>query len=472
MRSVFFLILFLSVKSVFCQVTQISLSSDTIKFSILRDGHYDGQKLYQFPIQANADQSPYTMGGKDVEFVFYGDKDTVRFVHTDYPKAQAFPVKIKSPNHEADIKVGFHSITAELPQAYMDEVRGKVIYEIPEVFELANIILGLSNSFQGASQNKETPYYKEVLTYFDDYSDHEIFDKLSTDGLQEKEEGDQYYDFRDNSYGYTFNDSSEIVHANQYFYLNGYNRDTHENMFAELLPLIQDFANKSDFRSFFRNHRGYYDSLMATQGKLLMAESMWQWLEKEFPVLKIHTYKVVMSPIIGGSHSTQMFHQRIVEENEVFSECMMFMNVTDRRIQDRYDSNEDLTAFISGNLFTELDHNYINPFTRRYYNEISSAFKDRSKWVAQDKATYYSSEHSVYQEYLTYALYSVWARETFSKEVADAAIAKRVELNENRRGFYRFTEFNDMLVKLENKHSDKTIMELMPQIIEWCQNID
>ncbi len=473
MRLSIFLMLLFSVSYTYSQESEIVLDSDTIKFSILRDGQYDGQSLYKFPIQPDIDQSPYTLGGKDIEFVFYGLEDTVSFRHTAYPVAQAFPFKVKSPNHEIDMKVGFHSVTAELSDTYIDEVRSKVVYEIPEVFELANIILGLlDDSFEGANQNTESDYYSEVLKFFGAHRDHEIFNRLNTEGLDEKEIGDIYYDFRDNSYGYVFDESGRIVHGNQYFYLHGYNKDTHKNTFVDLLPLVQDFADKSDFRSFFDKQQDFYSRLASREPEFLKTKDIWQWLENEFPLLKIHAYKIVMSPVIGGSHSTQKFHQRNARKNTLFSECIMFMNASDLKVQERFDSFDEKVASISGNLFTELDHNYINPFTGKYYKEISSAFKDRSQWVTEDKAKFYSSEHSIYQEYITHALYSIWAYDTFSPDVAAKAVAKRVDLNKNRRGFYRFDQFNEMLMALEEEHNDKTIMELLPQIIQWCENID
>ena len=65
-------------------------------------------------------------------------------------------------------------ITTDFPNDYIKKNRKEVLVEIPKIYELYNIVTAISKPGQDGevSLNKYTDYYKEVMNYFVEYSNH------------------------------------------------------------------------------------------------------------------------------------------------------------------------------------------------------------------------------------------------------------------------------------------------------------
>ena len=71
----------------------------------------------------------------------------------------------------------------------------------------------------------------------------------------------------------------------------------------------------------------------------------------------------MFSQLIGGSHSTQGFNG--YRHPEFFSEVAMFICGPDRYDTSKVLSEKQKERLMSGVVFTEIDHNYVNPFTNK-----------------------------------------------------------------------------------------------------------
>jgi hypothetical protein len=141
---------------------------------------------------------------------------------------------------------------------------------------------------------------------------------------------------------------------------------------------------------------------------------------------------------------------------------------------DRYDTSKLLTSkqkegLMSGVVFTEIDHNYVNPATNKYAKTIDSIFSRRAVWTRGDQTNWYGSPVSVFNEYMTHAVYCLWLLDNYDKATADFVITNRESLMVERRNFIRFKEFNRALIALREQNKNAKVVDLYPAILNWCR---
>ena len=113
-------------------------------------------------------------------------------------------------------------------------------------------------------------------------------------------------------------------------------------------------------------------------------------------------------------------------------------------VTDKY-SKKQLEGLAGRMVFTEIDHNYVNPLSDKYKKEIETFIGDLEAWNNM-KYRDYSNALSTFNEYVTFALYSLYVIDNYNEEDATLIIS-RCEERMNKRGFIRFTEFNQGLIK-------------------------
>ena len=405
-----------------------------------------------------------TDGGVGLKATIYFGKDSLVIPYKNLPNWQIHFIPIQSPKGKTIYRLHFNGVLAAFSQEYIHENKGRIHIAIPEVYELANIIWTLSPSGQQAKDlNKQGKYYEEVMNYFKPFLNHPIFKKLDfPDSVYAK----NYYDFRENSFCYQFNEN-RIVNNGPYYYVMGNDRENYSSLFKTLLPLVEDFANKSKYRSFYKTHKVFYDSLIQKETTLMPVKEMWNWLEQEFPKIKYDCYKIIFSPLIRGSHSTQNFGSY---QQQWYQETVMF--VAGPGIYDNQElSDKQKEGLLSGIVFTEIDNNYVNPGSYKYAKLIDSIFSQRQLWVnAGDKSGFYTTPMSVFNEYMTHSLFCLYVLEKYDAATADYIIKARETLMVERRYYSKFREFNKQLIKLRNENSNAKAVDLFPKILEWCKD--
>ncbi len=431
--------------------------SFAVKFSYTSDKSY-----LQFKDKDTVDMGSDGAAGLSAT-IFYG-KDSVNIPYNNLPFTEVYWINLQSPNARTVYRLHFNKVTASFTEGYIRENTNNTQFEIPEVYELANIIWTISPSGQRANNlNKEGEYYKKVMAYFKPFLNHPIFKKLD---LPEDDYMGKYYDFRENSFCYSFN-NEKIEIKGPYYYVSGNNWENHNSLFKELLPLTEDFAEKSNFRKFYKDNEEYYNTQIKEEEIIMPVKKMWAWLEDQFPD-RYNSYKVVFSPLISASHSTQNFGTFI--NNIYFSETVMFVAGPGIFEKDKQITAKQKEGLASGIVFTEIDHNYVNPISYKYKRIIDSIFSRRDIWTSSGGDTkFYDNPMAVFNEYMTHAVFCLYILDNYNQADADFIIKVRESLMVNVRHYIKFKEFNQTLIDLYKKDRNTKVSLLFNQILIWCR---
>jgi hypothetical protein len=395
--------------------------------------------------------------------IFYG-KDSIRLDYQNLPYGQKYWIHLESPKGKTVYELHFNPVTADFSAEYIAKNNNHVQVEIPEAYELANIIWLLSPTGQRAENlNRQGEYYQRVISYFHPYLNHPVFKSLDFP----PDDFEDYFDFRENSFCFSFTDS-KLVYNGPYYYVAGNDWENFNSLFKKLLPLIQDFADKSNYRSFYNSNKMFYENEILLEQKRMPVKKMWAWLEEKFPTIKYNSYKVVFSPLIGSTHSTQNFTS-LTDEGNWFKETVMFVAGPDIMTKDTALTEEQKIGLFSGIVFTEIDHNYVNPVSMKYRARIDSIFSKREIWTSSGGDTkFYGTPMSVFNEYMTHAVFCLYVLDNFDSVTADFIIKRRESLMVDRRKYIRFKEFNQALITLYQQNRGSDLLPVFPLILNWC----
>ena len=345
---------------------------------------------------------------------------------------------------------------------YIKTNDGKTTIEINEVQELIYTIFSLTKNGDNPNIiNKETAYYKAVQENFKPFFQHEIvfaFDKLLEENIV------NFILLPGNAYGFRFDDN-KIVATNVYkFPAKGIGKyELKENPIINYISLLEDFANKSNFRKFYKENKSYYLSLKKDYEKFAEIAIQKKWIESKFDT-RINSYRVLTSPLLGSINATHTF-----EDND-FKEILLFLPTikNDETKSDLYKKMLNIRI-----IFTEIDHNYVGPVSEKYKEKINSIFNQRSIWVDEsNKGTqHYPNPIKLFDEYLTWSLYTLYAFDHFEKESVEfkEIMNNLNEIMVEKRGFIKFKEFNLFLLEQYKTNNEIKIEKLYPMLLEWSE---
>ncbi len=430
----------------------------------------DAPDLTVFTASRTDKMSPGTDAYPDEYAVLYYGNDSLRLnYHNNLPYQHNIYVNFASPKGKTTLRFHFNYRTGHFSTEYIARYNDKVRYDIPEVYELANIIWALSPPGQRATDlHKTGDYYQRVVKYSKPWMDHPVFRQLN---FPDSVAPMQYFNFRENSFAFNIDEKAakgrlKLLFNGPYYYVFG-NELADSSLFGKLKPLVEDFANVSNFRKFYRDNKKFYDQQVARAEQLLPMRTMWQWLEKQFPDNKYQSYRLVFSPLIGGSHSTQRYGTWY--DNVRFGESVMFVCGPERYDSSKTWSEKQKEGLYSGVVFTEIDHNYVNPATSKYAKKVDSIFSKRAVWTRQGSSSgFYGNAISVFNEYMTHAAFCAYVEDLYDPAIAAFVIGKREDLMVDRRGFTRFREFNQELLRLYRQNKDKPLVTVYPALLDWC----
>jgi hypothetical protein len=331
------------------------------------------------------------------------------------------------------------------PQA-ADPSRIRIV--VPEVYELANVILALTEYGQRSTTliNKGD-YYKRVMSAFEPWRTSvpmRLMQLGTSDPLQ------RYYDFRDNSFAYLYEDAE--IRRNP-----AYQPFRHNNVFRDWSAPAGEFALESNFRAFYAANRAYYDSLVARYRPIVSLDSMADWLEREFAPVRYAHYTVVLSPLVYGSHSASWQG----------AEAFMFVSGPD--VTTSATSSAALRkGTVERILFTEIDHPFVNPATTRHLARVNEIFGQRAKWTT-DASSFYPGGEQVFNEYMTWAAFVLYADQSRPPRDFAEVSANTVLAMEKSRGFGRFGAFTTELLRLyRERQGGQRVTDLYPAILDWA----
>ncbi len=347
---------------------------------------------------------------------------------------------------------------AHFSPSYQELHLGVFKTETPEVRELINIIFAISP--EGIAGHPLTlhkildskdplirQYYKDVLSVFLPYSNHTIVSQFN-EILKKPTAKASYPYFNLNSYGLVFKDNKIIADG-----IHNYFWSKDKNHLADFITELEDFSKKTNFRAFYKKNKSFYAQLEKRFADAVPVKKQWLWLEKRFDD-RISSYKILISPLVYGFHCTgSMSHNH-------FSEIVMSISAPDLEIK-----NFQLERVI----FTEIDHNYVNPTSDQFKKEIQLALSNKKKWASQQSLNSYTTELEIFNEYMTWGVFLLYARDTYPrhefKEIKDQVIDKM----KNQRGFLKFDQLSDELMRQYKIKEETKIIKYYPHMINWMK---
>ncbi|MEG1385832.1 DUF4932 domain-containing protein [Algoriella sp.] len=346
---------------------------------------------------------------------------------------------------------------------FKKEHQGKSNVEINEVKELLHIMIAITDAGLGNDDmiNQSTPYYQELLKHFKPFKDESIIIKF--DSLI-KANPLNYIFLTGNAISYDFKRNKLIKDKNYIFPAQSVSSHTtiKENPITTYKNELERFAEKSDFRKFYRNSKKYYDEVINDYNTQANIDKQWKWLENNFET-KVNNYVIMCSPLIGGLNYTTSY-----EDNDFTQIFLVVPPISN--LENLSDINKIITN--TRPIFTEIDHNYIGKPTDKYEKIINEALKTREIWVKTDKygTKYYPNPKKIFDEYMTWSIYILYIMDYFKDNKAAFDYAYN-DINSVMidRGFIKIKEFNDTLIELRKNNPNNKIEELYPELIEWCK---
>lgn len=406
------------------------------------------------------------VGGRPHKVTFITDVDSISFT-VEEGKRYDFIIRRGEDLCYTQI-VGTRFVPAAVfDKRYRDAHRGKILVEIPEVYELVNVALAMTptgiRDKNLVYQNSE--YYASVRRWFDRYDGHPLLAALDS---ALKQNPNSYFTLKMNGYAFEFDVRGRIVQSKTYD-RTGF-RDERSNSLRPYLAQLQSFADATDFRKFYRENSKTYQEQIAFYRDTANVSEMKRWLDKNFPASNDYdTYKIIFSPLVAYNQSTTWF------ESGGFKELQPHVNFPYRQDLARYFKGGELSAraevVYRGNIvFTEINHGYINPEADKYGGRVAKAISNRARWVDKAKGPGYYGGVAAFNEYMNWALVSLRIADYAPREEQDVMIANIDRMMTDRRGFPRFESFDKFLVELYRKRRPgRTVADLYPQIIEWFE---
>jgi hypothetical protein len=337
---------------------------------------------------------------------------------------------------------------------YQQANRGKVQYQTPEVYELIQVAIALTpTGRRDCLTERNTAYYRAVMTHFDKFQKHPLVTQLETW-------------LADNRWSYTsFEDAATYEFEGERIVAGGiYSKHPlhPDRKFADYRALAEDFARVTGFRAFYQGQQPLYQAALNQYRQSIPITGMWEWLEKQFPD-RYDSYQLNLSPLMGCFHFTNN------REGDGFRQTRMFVPLTAVRT-----TAPTLIEQVGLNrmVFTEIDHNYVNAMTSQYAKDLNKAMKNWRDW--NDGRGGYESRSLTFNEYMTWAVFTLYVYDTTTPEVFAQIRADKTEWVDTfmpNRGFRRFPAFNAQLLSLyQTRKPGQTVADLYPAMLNWVAN--
>ncbi len=315
--------------------------------------------------------------------------------------------------------------------------------EYPEVYELSNIILamtqhGLEDEWE---VQKDFPYYDVAMEYFDSFKSHPIISAANFS----RERWMEFLSFRTDAYAFVFSNEGQLQRTSDF-------QSFEIRAFDDHLDSIQDFADKSNFRQFFNAQSACRNRIVADYKRNYMIEEMRDFLEREFgDYFSAKRYIVALSPFVGA----QNLHRDVSDTLTVDFPpvAMSILRGNDFQPQDQ--------ASQIHTLFTEMDHGYVNPTTENFGPQVEEKF-DGTLW--SNGSGYEDYPFAVFNEYMTWALFDIFTAEHFPA-FADQ-VSFRWHVQNESRGFPYSYDFAQILLQLRRENPSLPVRALYPELLD------
>ena len=345
---------------------------------------------------------------------------------------------------------------AVFSEAYKKANEGKTIIDVPEVYELMNVAFALTEYGKTDAIYKETPYYREMMTYFSVHKNHRAVQVIDSVLIKS---GDDYFNLKMDSYAYQFM-GNEIWKGAVYDRVSW----GEINSLDPYIRLLTQFAKQSNFRAFYQKHKPYYAGLVTDFQQNVGIPIMKRWLETQFPTTHYSAVKVIFSPLVGWNQSANNF------SDNGFTEAQAHVDFPFVDVEQKKQSAEIIRGQRMKIVFTEINHSYLNPEAEKYNQQVALAFADMSNWVTpKTPSMNYDNSLSCFEEYMNYGLVTLLYHDLFDQKTFETLRASLEKGMVKTRGFRRFAEFDQELLRLyKTKNPGQTVADLYPAILAWA----
>lgn len=356
---------------------------------------------------------------------------------------------------------------AVFDSTYRAAHQGRISVEIPEVYELVNVAIAMTETGI-ADQNlvyHHSDYYAAVRAWFDPHRSHPVLAAL--DAALRQNPG-HYASLKMNGYAFEF-DADGRLRPSRIYDRTAFPGER-RNRLAPFIAGLQDFADASRFRAFYRQHQADYAAQIAFYTDVADVAAMLAWLDRNFPRSSGYdSTRVIFSPLVAYSQSATW-----LESND-FRELQAHVNYPypqdlGRRTLGVTLSPRAQTILRSDIVFTELNHGYINPEADRYAERVVRATGRRGRWVDPARGPEYYAGISTFNEYLNWGLVVLRIVDLAPAGEQATLITAVDQMMMQRRGFLRFAAFSAFLRDLYGRREPaQTVADLYPRIIEWFE---
>lgn len=319
------------------------------------------------------------------------------------------------------------------------------VIAVPETVELAFIVAALSelDRERGGQIDRATPYFRAVEAHFRPFADMPAIADLPADFNLPRLAG--------NAADFAFDEDGRIVEVDRSGSLWG---DTSGDRFRAMRDELERFAQASGFREFYAAHQPTYAAGINATAELIDLADMTRWLNDEFSA-RPGTARVYVSPLTQGLHWTTLYKP----------EQRIWIKAPDA------DEVENASALermrYARTVFTEIDHAYVNPTTAAMpVADVEAAFGNIDHW-ADGEAVYYSSAALQFNEYMTWAVFLIYAQERLEPSDFEALYAGVTGLMVRNRGFIAFEALASEALQ-QRRTSGLTAEALMPVMLDWA----
>lgn len=427
----------------------------------------EGDELYKGSWNINPSLRPDIydayIEGKSKRFTFFSDRDSITF-DVRPGKTYRFVFLLNGKDSAfTEVKGIQLAPRVHFSKAYQQAHRGKTFVEVPQVYELLNIVFALTDKGRENSGliARDTDYYRQVMDWFLPYRDEPAVKKINS---ELRRAPDAYHCLKMDAYAFEFSTDSTITQSPVYDRIG----NSITNCLRANIADLQQFARSSRFQEFYKAHQPFYNQLIRTYRDSIGVPEMRRWLGANFPSTRYDTFKIIFSPLVSANQSASSFDQ------DGFREAQMHVNFPFRGPQQASKWSREALYLRDGDIvFTELNHNYIGPEGKKPANRsrIEKAFSDLAIWNDTSKsARFYDTPGAAFDEYMNWGLVSLRYVDYAPPAEQAQLIAQIENTMTNIRGFRRFAEFDQFLVKIyKERKKGQTIADLYPAIIGWFE---
>jgi hypothetical protein len=296
--------------------------------------------------------------------------------------------------------------------------------------EVAWLIAGLTPLGRSdGALSRDTEYWRAAIAWLAPYADHAIVRSLGADFNLPRWIG--------NAANYRFASADALQRSGSGPPMWD---DAEGDLFTRYRQETENFVIKSRARAFLSTQAETFASVRRTLFDAVDPQDMQMWLEREFSA-RPGPMEIFVSPVTGGSNFTNL------DPN------MPRLWVPPASPP----ANAHRRFIIVASIFTEMDHNFVNPATSRLHASDYDYFTLANGWASPQGWSNYDTPELVLNEYMTWATYLFYARDRLNGDDLHKTEDVTVRFMEQQRGFPKFGMF--LKAMTQQRASSKTRLE-------------